>query len=58
MNALPRTQHLQGVTPAQTDAPLLVFDEVALDFGAIRIINRLSFSRRRGEFVCVICPAG
>jgi len=58
MNALPRTQHLQVVTPAQTDAPLIVFDQVALDFGAVRIINRLSFSMRRGEFVCVIGPSG
>jgi len=58
MNALPRTQHLQVVTPAQTDAPLIVFDQVALDFGAIRVINRLSFSMRRGEFVCVIGPSG
>ena len=31
MNALPRTQHLQVVTPVQTDAPLIVFDQVALD---------------------------
>jgi NitT/TauT family transport system ATP-binding protein len=58
MNALPRTQHLQVVTPAQTDAPLIVFDQVALDFGAVRVINRLSFSMRRGEFVCVIGPSG
>ena len=35
MHALPRTQHLQVVTPAQTDAPLIVFDQVALDFGAV-----------------------
>ena len=58
MHALPRTQHLQVVTPAQTDAPLIVFDQVALDFGAVRVINRLSFSMRRGEFVCVIGPSG
>ena len=58
MNPLPRTQLLQVVTPVQTDAPLIVFDQVALDFGAVRVINRLSFSMRRGEFVCVIGPSG
>ena len=59
MNALLRTtQHPQVMTPAQADAPLIVFDQVALDFGAVRVINRLSFSMRRGEFVCVIGPSG
>jgi NitT/TauT family transport system ATP-binding protein len=37
---------------------LIAFDEVALDFGATRVINRLSFSLRRGEVVCVIGPSG
>jgi len=40
------------------DTPLIVFDNVALDFGARRVINRLSFTMRRGEFVCVIGPSG
>jgi NitT/TauT family transport system ATP-binding protein len=51
-------QHLQVVTPSQADAPLIAFDQVALDFGAIRVINRLSFGMKRGEFVCVIGPSG
>jgi NitT/TauT family transport system ATP-binding protein len=39
-------------------APMIVFDDVALDFGPRRIINRLSFSMREGEFVCVVGPSG
>jgi NitT/TauT family transport system ATP-binding protein len=57
MSALLRPAHLAVVAPAQ-DAALIVFDEVALDFGDQRVINRLSFSMRRGEFVCVIGPSG
>ena len=58
MTALPRLQHLQAVAPQPSEAPLIVFDQVALDFGAVRVINRLSFGMRRGEFVCVIGPSG
>jgi NitT/TauT family transport system ATP-binding protein len=43
---------------AAADAPLIVFDDVALQFGTARVINRLSFSMRRGEVVCVIGPSG
>jgi NitT/TauT family transport system ATP-binding protein len=39
-------------------APLMVFDQVALDFGERRIINQLSFSLAAGEFACVIGPSG
>jgi NitT/TauT family transport system ATP-binding protein len=38
--------------------PLIVFDEVGLQFGAARVIHKLSFSMQRGEFVCVIGPSG
>ena len=37
---------------------MIEFDQVTLDFGARRVINQLSFSMRRGEFVCVIGPSG
>jgi NitT/TauT family transport system ATP-binding protein len=40
------------------EAPLIVFDKVALDFGPRRVINALSFDMRRGEFVCVVGPSG
>ena len=56
MAALPRS-HLAVVQPMD-DSPLIVFDRVALDFGARRIINELSFTMRRGEVVCVIGPSG
>jgi NitT/TauT family transport system ATP-binding protein len=39
-------------------APLIVFDRVVLDFGPMRVINELSFTMKRGEFVCVIGPSG
>jgi len=44
-----------GAKPA---TPLIVFDKVALDFGARRVINELSLQMRRGEFVCVVGPSG
>ena len=48
-----------GITPGAKPAlPLIVFDKVALDFGARRVINALSFEMRRGEFVCVVGPSG
>lgn len=37
---------------------LIEFDQVALGFGPRRVINNLSFTMRRGEFVCVIGPSG
>jgi len=48
-----------GITPGAKPAlPLIVFDKVALDFGARRVINALSFEMQRGEFVCVVGPSG
>jgi len=48
-----------GITPGAKPAlPLIVFDKVALDFGARRVINALSFEMKRGEFVCVVGPSG
>ena len=49
-----------GLTVVATTeaAPLIVFDRVALDFGARRVINDLSFTMKRGEVVCVIGPSG
>jgi NitT/TauT family transport system ATP-binding protein len=48
-----------GITPAaKSTLPLIVFDKVALDFGARRVINALSFEMQRGEFVCVVGPSG
>jgi NitT/TauT family transport system ATP-binding protein len=57
---MPASSHApQGLAlDAAADAPLIEFDEVGLDFGATRVINRLSFSLRRGEVVCVIGPSG
>src|SRR4249920_1139736 len=58
----PQAQPLSFATgPAAANdgaVPLIVFDQVALDFGPVRVINRLSFGMRRGEFVCVIGPSG
>jgi len=34
MNAQPRTRHLQVVTPTQTHAPLIVFDQVVISLAA------------------------
>ena len=48
-----------GIAPAaKPTLPLIVFDKVALDFGARRVINALSFEMQRGEFVCVVGPSG
>ncbi len=48
-----------GITPAvNSTVPLIVFDKVALDFGARRVINALSFEMQRSEFVCVVGPSG
>ena len=60
------TSHIQlvqamhdGIAPAaKSILPLIVFDKVALDFGARRVINGLSFEMQRGEFVCVVGPSG
>lgn len=43
--------------PARAPA-VIAFDNVALDFGARRVINRLSFDMHPGEVVCVIGPSG
>ena len=56
MAALPRPE-LSVVQPMD-DSPLIVFDRVALDVGPRRVINDLSFTMKRGEFVCVIGPSG
>jgi NitT/TauT family transport system ATP-binding protein len=48
-----------GIAPAaKSTLPLIVFDKVALDFAARRVINALSFEMQRGEFVCVVGPSG
>jgi len=44
--------------PAVTSAPLIRFDNVALDLGGRRIINGLDLELGRGEFVCVVGPSG
>lgn len=46
------------VVPAEPAPPLIVFDGVALDFGPRRVINQLSFTMARGEFVSVVGPSG
>jgi len=38
--------------------PAITFDRVDLDLGGRRIIEQLSFSVPRGQFVCVIGPSG
>lgn len=53
----PAPQHL-ALVQENPQAPLITFDHVALDFGPRRVINRLSFTMGRGEFVCVIGPSG
>ncbi|WP_107314798.1 ABC transporter ATP-binding protein [Burkholderia metallica] len=49
--------HLSVVSERRAET-LIVFDNVALDFGPQRVINKLSFDIVRGEFVCVIGPSG
>jgi len=51
---------LRAVPPQATraGAPLISFDEVGLDFGGRRILNRLSFSIAPGEIVSVVGPSG
>ncbi len=39
-------------------APAITFDRVDLDLGGRRIIEQLSFSVPRGQFVCVVGPSG
>jgi NitT/TauT family transport system ATP-binding protein len=43
---------------AEAREPLVRFADVALDFGAVRVLNRLDFAIGRGEVVCVIGPSG
>ncbi len=38
--------------------PAITFDRVDLDLGGRRIIEQLSFSVPRGQFVCVVGPSG
>ena len=38
--------------------PAVTFDRVDLDLGGRRIIEQLSFSVPRGQFVCVVGPSG
>lgn len=55
MSAVP----LRRVLPAADSmAPLIVFDDVGLDFAGRPVINRLSFSIERGEIVSVVGPSG
>ena len=49
---------LRPVPSAGSARPLIAFDEVGLDFGMRRIINRLSFSIAPGEIVSVVGPSG
>ena len=42
----------------QTTGPIIVFDNVGIDFGPERIYDRLSFQVGRGEFVCILGPSG
>ena len=49
--------HLSVVSKRRAET-LIEFDNVALDFGPQRVINKLSFDMGRGEFVCVIGPSG
>ncbi|HEX3939544.1 MAG TPA: ABC transporter ATP-binding protein [Xanthobacteraceae bacterium] len=42
----------------ETPGPIIVFDNVGIDFGPERIYDRLSFQVRRGEFVCILGPSG
>ena len=49
---------LRAVPVTGSAAALISFDEVGLDFGARRIIHRLSFALRPGEIVSVVGPSG
>ena len=44
--------------PSRAAAPLIAFDDLGLDFGSRRILNRLSFTIGRGEIVSVVGPSG
>ena len=41
-----------------TSDPIIVFDNVGINFGPERIYDRLSFQVRRGEFICILGPSG
>ena len=57
--ALPKLAAGQLPVVSERHAETLIeFDNVALDFGPQRIINKLTFDMHRGEFVCVIGPSG
>ena len=49
---------LRAVPVPGSAAALISFDEVGLDFGARRIIHRLSFALRPGEILSVVGPSG
>lgn len=42
----------------ETREPLVRFAGVALDFGAVRVLNQLDFAIGHGEVLCVIGPSG
>ena len=53
-----RSERLGGEPQGDPSRPAVVFDRVDLDLGGRRIIEQLSFSVPRGEFVCVVGPSG
>ena len=49
--------HRSAVSERRAET-MIEFDNVVLDFGLQRVINKLTFNMYRGEFVCVIGPSG
>jgi iron(III) transport system ATP-binding protein len=54
----PRTCGWSAMESAQEHAPHLTVQNVSKQFGAFTALQQLSFSVRRGEFICVLGPSG
>ena len=53
-----RVAQLRAAPEAATGVSLIAFEDVGLDFGGRRILNRLGFAISPGEIVSVVGPSG
>jgi len=54
----PRSEAVGGEQQGHRSPAAIAFDRVDLDLGGRRIIEQLTFSVPRGQFVCVVGPSG
>ncbi|MFK8252651.1 putative 2-aminoethylphosphonate ABC transporter ATP-binding protein [Ancylobacter terrae] len=49
---------MSRISPPDEDAPYLTLTGVSKYYGAVRVLDDVSFSIRKGEFICFLGPSG